>query len=102
MRRFGISRRALADFDEILDYLTGVAGHAVADKYGRDIQASIVRLAEMPGLGSPRPELGADVKVVIVRPYLVFYEASADEDSVFVLRILHGRRNITRAVLRLR
>lgn len=61
MRRFGISRRALADFDEIVDYLTAVAGQAVADKYGRDIRASIVRMAENPGAGSPRPELGTGV-----------------------------------------
>ena len=90
-----ISRRAQADFDQIIEYLNDVAGPLVAGKYGRDIQAAINRIAGLPGLGSPRPALGADVRVAIVRPYLIFYEAAPEDGSVFVLRILHGHRDIT-------
>ena len=98
MPRFRLSRRAQADFDEILDDLTRVAGQRTADKYGRGIQASINRVSEFPGTGSPRSEIGSGIRVVVVRPYLIFYEI-AEDDSVMVLRILHGHRNITRDLL---
>jgi toxin ParE1/3/4 len=99
MPRVRISRRAEVDFDELIDYLTGVAGKGIAGKYGRAIQASINRTAEFPGIGSPRPALGLGTRVVMVRPFLIFYEV-AEDDSVLVLRILHGHRNITRDLLR--
>ena len=30
-----------------------------------------------------------------VDPYVIFYDGGPDSDTVHVLRILHGRRNIT-------
>ena len=32
---------------------------------------------------------------MIVKPYLVFYDGGPHSESVHVLRILHGHRNIT-------
>jgi plasmid stabilization system protein ParE len=35
-----------------------------------------------------------------VRPYVILYRYDLANDVVFVLRVLHGKRNITRALLR--
>lgn len=93
-----VSRRAQLDFDEILLYLSGVAEAGVAARYARDIQAAINRLEGLPHIGPPRPKLGANIRILIVAPYLVIYDPDTYEDVV-VLRILHGHRNITRAMV---
>ncbi len=53
------------------------------------------RLAEHPDSGAPRPGLGTDIRIGIVLPYIVIYRHHEADDIVTVLRVLHGRRNIT-------
>jgi plasmid stabilization system protein ParE len=36
---------------------------------------------------------------VVVRPYLVIYEHVRGSDSLHVLRVVHGRRNIRKELL---
>jgi toxin ParE1/3/4 len=93
--KFRLSRVAQSDFDEIIDYLVQVAGSRVASEYGEKIRASINRVAQSPGIGTPWEGIGADARVTGVRPYLIFYDGGPDSNVVHVLRILHGRRNIT-------
>jgi toxin ParE1/3/4 len=57
-----------------------------------DINRCFASLTSFPGRGSPRPDLGLDVRSVIVSPYLVFY--AARRDHVTILRVLHGNRDI--------
>src|SRR5690242_20561410 len=54
-------------------------------------------LAQFPYAGSSRAELGSDVRIKIVFPYVVFYDHTAD--TVTILRILHGHRDITAELL---
>jgi len=49
-------------------------------------------LTSLPLRGAPRPDLGRDVRSVIVSPYLVFY--AARRDHVTILRVLHSSRDI--------
>jgi len=44
--------------------------------------------------------LGARTRIAIVQPYLLIYDYAPGDDALTLLRILHGRRNITRALLR--
>lgn len=90
MLRIRLSRRAQADFDQIFDDPVVAAGAHVAARYGRDIRAAINRLSEIPWLGPSRPELGPGVRVVLVAPYMVFYEVGEPAQDLVVLRILHG------------
>jgi toxin ParE1/3/4 len=39
--------------------------------------------------------LGKDIRIGIVLPYIVIYRHHEADDIVTVLRIVHGRRNIT-------
>jgi toxin ParE1/3/4 len=53
------------------------------------------RLAEYPDSGAPRASLGRDIRIGVVSPYVVIYRHREADDTVTVLRIIHGRRNIT-------
>jgi len=91
---------AVADLNEILDYPAMNAGKAVALRYAMAFQKAFDRIVEFPASGAPRPKLGPDTRLVIVQPYLIFYDYLAAQDSVHVLRILHSRRNITKLSLK--
>ena len=91
---------AETDLNEIIDFLSGHAGTAVALKYATAFQRAFDRIRDFPAGGSPRPFFGADTRVVIVQPYLIFYDYMIETDTVHVLRILHPRRNITLGLVR--
>ena len=95
MAKVSLSRQARLDLLSILEYLTDVAGARTARTYDSRLKQASDDLAVSPGIGSPRAHLGADTRLIIVNPYLIFYDGGPDSDVVHVLRILHGRRNIT-------
>jgi len=68
-------------------------------KYRRLFSRLFDLLTDYPGIGASRPSLGQQVRISIVLPYLVFYRHSESDDTVTILRIVHGRRNITRALI---
>jgi len=49
-------------------------------------------LAEFPGLGTAREELGRAVRSLPVGNYLIFYRQA--NDGIEVVRVLHGARNL--------
>lgn len=95
MKRYTVevTEPAQRDWREILDYLADEAGTTVAEQYNTALEACLDRLYSRPLIGSPRAELGDDIRVYAVRPYLVI--CRIDEANVFVMRILHERRNIS-------
>jgi toxin ParE1/3/4 len=100
MPRVVVTPRADRDIAAILDYLTEIAGSRIAGKYADAIDDAIARLADMPGAAAPRPALGPDVRITVVRPYLIIHEHRRGEGTLHVLRVVHGRRNITADILR--
>jgi plasmid stabilization system protein ParE len=91
MRRV-LASRAQVDLDEILDYLELEAGRATALKYALAFDASLERLDSHPAIGTPRPDLGARVRMIVVSPYLLFYENAPEA-------VVDGRRDISRDLL---
>jgi plasmid stabilization system protein ParE len=73
------------------DYLAREAGQMIADVYGRRFQTTLERITDMPESGALRQSLGP---VVVVYPYILIYDYAKTNDTVTLLRILHGRRNI--------
>ncbi|MBV8963091.1 MAG: type II toxin-antitoxin system RelE/ParE family toxin [Hyphomicrobiales bacterium] len=57
------------------------------------------RLGYFPGIGSSRPRLGQDIRILPLLPYVVIYRHAERDDIVSIVRILHGRRNITGGLL---
>lgn len=78
---------ARADLADI--WHTGVLrwGEAQAERYADAIEANFQRLRDNPLMGSPRPQLLPDVRVLVVRRHLAFYRVVADR--IEVIRILH-------------
>lgn len=52
------------------------------------------RLAAMPFMGQARFDLAPGLRMFPVGNYLIFFRPI--EDGIEVIRVLHGRRNITR------
>ena len=102
MTRLVVTEDADADLEEILNYLEREAGVRVAETYGRKIGACLSRLVEFLGIGARRPALGADTRIGIVRPYILIYDYMAEADTLTLLRIVHGKRNITDRLIKRR
>lgn len=86
-----VSDEADNDLMQIDSYLNQQAPQA-AQSTLEAINRCFVNLTSLPFRGSPRPDLGRDVRSVIVQPYLIFY--AVRRDHVIVLRVLHGSRDI--------
>ena len=100
MPRVIVTPRADRDIVAILDYLTRTAGPRVAAKYADAIDEAIARLEDMPGTAAPRPTLGPNIRITVVRPYLIIHEHRRGDEALHVLRVVHGRRNITADILK--
>jgi toxin ParE1/3/4 len=93
MTRVLVSALAKQDVRNILTDLSERAGHAVANRYAADFKSVYRSLAEYPEGGPARRSLGPDTRIKIVYPYVVFYDYRTD--TVTILRVLHGHRDIT-------
>ena len=99
MARLVVTEPADSDLAAIILYLAGEAGVATAENYANKVDALYDRLVDFPGSGAPRPLLGPAVRIGLVPPFVVIYEYDRADDTVTVLRIVHGRRKITRDLL---
>ena len=102
MTRLTVTADAERDTGNILSYLAREAGQEIAERYAKQFRATIERLLHWPESGAPRPVLGEAVRIVVVSPYVLIYEYSRSDDTLALLRILHGRRNITEELVRRR
>ncbi len=100
MARVILAELADSDTAEIINDLGSKAGESVADRYDGDFDEVYRRLEVFPEIGAPRPSLGKQARICVVLPYLIVYEYSESDDVVTVLRLLHGKRKITRRLLR--
>jgi plasmid stabilization system protein ParE len=99
MTRLVVTANAENDTTAILAYLEREAGPRVAAEYGSRFRRTIERLLALPSSGAPRSSLGSNARIAVVFPYVLIYDYTEEEDIVTLLRILHGRRNITRELL---
>jgi len=100
MTRLVVAADAATDTSEILAYLEREAGPRVPEDYGRCFRTTVERVVDFPGSSAPRPALGSNARIAIVSPYILIYDYAREDDTIMLLRVLHGRRNITRDLLR--
>ena len=102
MARVIISDLADVDSEDIITYLNDEAGRTTAAKYSHLFDDAYERLADYPESGSPKPQLGREARQCIIDPYVMIYDYAPVDDTVVILRILHGSRRITPRLLRSR
>jgi toxin ParE1/3/4 len=99
-RSVRISPRAVRDVLQQASYLAREATPSVARRFHKAVADAVTRLARMPAIGSPyessNPRL-ASLRAWRVRrfdKYVIYYQVS--EESVTIVRVLHGARDIER------
>ncbi len=91
MKRFRLTGPAQWDLREIRVYISRDSPTAAARQV-RLIRERCQRLAERPGIGYPRDELGSGIRGFTVGAYVILYRKSPD--GIQVVRVLHGARDI--------
>jgi toxin ParE1/3/4 len=102
MLKLNVLPRASADAEEALTYYAAVSP-ALRQAFRDNLGAALHLLCEMPGIGSHRlahllPGAALQVWSLDRFPFMVCYRATGDR--LHVVRIVHERRNVTRALLR--
>ena len=94
MRRLILLDTALADFADILDYITRESGSRVIGRRFVDrLRQQCKRLASLPGtLGRARPELRPDMRSFTFKSYVIFFRYHGDNFEV--VNVLEGHRDI--------
>ena len=85
--------RSRSDLVEILLYIRRDNRRA-AKRLLDTINDKLQLLAEFPGLGQPREELGRSLRSFPIGNYLLFYRPSPD--GIHLIRVLHGARDLRR------
>ena len=85
------------DIDQVVDHYLEEAGATVALAFINAAEATLRRIGELPGSGSPRYAHELDIPGLRFLstdrfPYLIFYMEGKDEIDVW--RVLHGARDI--------
>lgn len=89
-----VARTFLAESDLSDIYLYIAEDNPLAaEKLLRAIGATCELLADRPGMGRERPELGSGVHSFPVGNHAIFYKPTAT--GIVVLRVLHGARDIS-------
>lgn len=92
MADYYLSRAAIADLDDIWDY---IAQDSVsqADKMQERLFSACQQLARNPHQGRPRPELRTGLRIHLVKPYTLFYTIDLEE-MITVRRVIHHSRDL--------
>jgi toxin ParE1/3/4 len=98
MAKLIVSPQAEQDTATIVAMLTDKAGTSVAERYRRDFEELFERFLMFPMSGSRRRSLSRYARIGIVEPYVIVYEHRGE--TVRIVRVLDGRRNITRKLVR--
>lgn len=91
MARIFKGPRAKSDLIEIWDYIAEDS-ETRADAFVAKIHEKFLVLADQPGIGRLRNELGKDIRSFPVGRYVIFYRPLAE--GIEVVRVLHGSRDV--------
>jgi toxin ParE1/3/4 len=90
-RRIELTRAALADFDDIYDYIARDNPRAAAQAL-RSLDESIQLLSDQPKMGEVFRHRRLRLRLLTHDDYLVFYRERPG--VIEIVRVIHGRRNI--------
>jgi toxin ParE1/3/4 len=90
---------ARADIATILDDLENTVSASVALKYTEAFKHAFDHLTGFPRTGAPRPRFGREMRIWTVDPYIIYHRYTGIDDVVLVVRVVHGRRKVTKKIL---
>ena len=98
-----VSPEAETDLEGILRHVAEQAGATIAGRYVEGMLATIESLAVIPeASGRPVPKLGRGLRCHPIGKYNVYLRYDSVGDVLSAVRVLHGRRRITRKVFGLK
>src|SRR5699024_8481187 len=86
---FRLTRDAQQDLIEIRRYTTQVWGQAQSRKYLQDLRSTLELLAEFPGQGILREDVGEGVRSFPYSSHMLYYRM--ESEVVVVFAVLHQR-----------
>ena len=92
------SKEAREDLLEIYVAI-GLDNIGAAERIYNRLEKRAAPLSEQPRLGARRADIRPGARVLVERPYLIFYKTTPDTDSgpierVEIIRVVDGRRNL--------
>ena len=99
-RRLVFSDAAVADILEQADWYSAQSGRKLARRWERAVKSAVSQVMRRPATGAPctfRTEALRGVRRTFIAGFpkhLLFYKF--DHDEVFVLRVVHGARDLER------
>ena len=94
--RIDRSVRAECDLEGIFDYIAAESGRSRALNVLNRLNGAMALLETSPRLGRVRTDLDGAPRSLSVKPWLIFYDVLADDSGVLILRIIDGRRDLSR------
>ena len=97
MTRVVVSPEAERDLRDLLDRIADAVGERTAESYVDRLVTVVERLARIPrASGRPVPQLGEGLRCHPFGNYNLYLRYEEPTDILFLVRVLHGRRNIVR------
>lgn len=92
MARVVFTAAADRDASDIFNDLFVKAGKATVLNYRAAFRTQYEHLALFPDSGSPRPKIGANIRIRIVHPYIVIYTLLSPQAETFLGRLFENCR----------
>jgi plasmid stabilization system protein ParE len=90
------TERAVADLDEILDYLTREGGERVALDFNESVRRTCLTLCAVPhAAGTPLPHFRPGLRRHPHDRYNLYFTYDSEQDILYLVRVLHSARHIT-------
>ena len=100
--QYHFAKKAEADLDEILSYISiELSNPEAAASFLKDLLAVIASICSVPKIGRiVENEFLPDkeIRKSLVGNYVLYYLPDAVEMTIYILRILYGRRNLDELV----
>ena len=102
MKRIEVSKAAIADQDSIIAYTVEHFGIKQARRLRANFERALDALAANPNIGHTREDLDPEGRsfryLVTMNLFIVVYQLT--DDSIQIVRILHGMRNLAAEIER--
>lgn len=100
--QYHFTKKAKADLEEILSYISvDLSNSDAAASFLKDLQAVVASICSVPKIGRiVENEFLPDreIRKSLVGNYVLYYLPDAAEMTIYILRILYGRRNLDELV----